>query len=49
MDLTTTLAIVATGVALIVTPIWLVLGYRGIRSLTDIRDTLRRPPRDRQS
>jgi hypothetical protein len=44
MPLETLLAIIAAGVALVVTPIWLFLGYRGVRSLTDIRDMLRRPP-----
>ena len=48
MDLETTLAIGAAIIAVIVTPLWLLIVYRGVRSLSDIRDLLRRPPGDRQ-
>lgn len=46
MDFTTTLAVIAAAIAVVVTPIWLFLGYKGVRSLSDIRDMLRRPPGD---
>ena len=47
MDVTT-FAIAAAVLAVILTPIWLFLLYKGVRSLADIRDILRRPPADRE-
>lgn len=47
MDLSATLAIIGFAIAVILTPIWLLLVWKGVRSVSDIRDLLRRPPRDR--
>ena len=44
---TTTIAIIAAAIGVIVTPIYLVLLAKGVRSATDIRNILRRPPGER--
>ena len=46
MDLPTILGAVAAGIALVLTPIWLYFIIKGARSLSDIREILRRPPGD---
>lgn len=46
MDLPTTLGIIGAAIGLILVPIWLFLLFKGVRSLSDIRDILRRPPGD---
>lgn len=40
----TTIAIVAAAVALLLTPVYVWLLTKGVRSLSDIRDVLRQPP-----
>lgn len=40
----TTLGIIGFVVALVVTPVYLLLVAKGVRSLSDIRDVVRRPP-----
>lgn len=48
MDVTVILGIIAFGIGVIVTPIYIVLFVKGVRSLRDVRDLLGRPPRPRQ-
>jgi hypothetical protein len=45
VDVTTLISLIAAGVALVVTPLWLYLAWKGVKSISDIRDLLRRPPR----
>lgn len=46
MGLETVLAIVAFGIGVLVTPVYLLLFVKGVRSLSDLRDLLGRPPGD---
>jgi hypothetical protein len=48
MDVTVILGIIAFGIGLIVTPIYIVLFVKGVRSLQDLREMLGRPPRRRE-
>jgi hypothetical protein len=41
------LAIIAFGIGVIVTPIYILLFVKGVRSLQDLRDLLGQPPRAR--
>lgn len=46
MDWTTTLAVIGFVVALVLTPIYLLVLVKGVRSLSGIRNMLTRPPGD---
>jgi len=43
---TTTLGVIGFIVALVLTPVYLLIFVKGVRSLSDIRDMLKRPPAD---
>jgi hypothetical protein len=43
---TVLIAKICAGIAVVLTPIYLVMIFKGVRSLSDIRDLLRRPPGD---
>lgn len=45
MDWETTIAMVSAGIAILLTPVVLFLLFKGVRSISDIRDLLDRPPR----
>lgn len=40
------MGMIAAGVAVLLVPVYIWLLVKGVRSLSDIRDMLRRPPRD---
>jgi hypothetical protein len=44
MDLEVILAIVAFGIGVIVTPIYILLFVKGVRTLRELRDVFGRPP-----
>lgn len=44
MDTETVIAIVAAGIGVVMTPIYVLLLVKGVRSLSDIRDMFVRPP-----
>ena len=44
MDTETVIAIVAAGIGVLLTPVYVVLLVKGVRSLSDIRDMFTRPP-----
>jgi hypothetical protein len=46
---TSTLGVIGFVVALVLTPVYLLIFVKGVRSLSDIRDTFTRPPGDRRS
>ena len=46
MDLPTTLGVIGFVIALVLTPVWLLIVGKGVRSLSDIRNMLTRPPGD---
>jgi len=47
MDAVTVVALVCAGIALVLTPVYLWLLAKGVKSLSDIRDVFRRPVGDR--
>ena len=44
MGLETTIAIVAAGIGVVLTPVYLYLATKGVKSLSDMRDMFVRPP-----
>ncbi|SFT32469.1 hypothetical protein SAMN04487904_10160 [Actinopolyspora lacussalsi subsp. righensis] len=44
MDAETVIAVIAAGIAVLLTPVYILLLTKGVRSLGDIRDMLTRPP-----
>jgi hypothetical protein len=46
MDWETIVAVAAAGLALVLTPVYIWLLVKGVKSLSDIRDLFKRPPGD---